>query len=123
VERPPGCLQCNLQCDHVQTESSFRSPGQVTASSLLIPSFPPSIPTADYPAVSSGMRTSERDSFTRKEHMSIHSDDTPQRGDEARPGVKPELIATLSTIPILATPAPRTGEQDGEWISRRYDEP
>ena len=62
------------------------------------------------------MRTSGHDSFTRNEAMSLHSDDTPQMEDQPRPGVGPDLTTTPPTM-IILTPAPRTGEQDGEWMS------
>lgn len=96
----------------------------MTASPLVYPlSFFPSVstttavhpaPAITFPAVLRCTRTSERNSFTREEAMSPHSDDTPQKRDQPRLGVNPDLTTTPATMAIL-TPAPRTGEQDGEW--------
>lgn len=98
--------------DHVQTKLALDLLAQLRPSLYLYLSLPFHL----HPTVSSSMRTSQSDSFTYNKHMSKHSGDIPQRNDQPRPGVIPDLTATPSTTPI-STPAPRIGEQDGEWMN------
>ena len=124
MERP--CPGVRTSCTN---QASSRSPGSDTGSPLhALPPFPFPPQEAVWPpslAVSFDMRTPEGDPFARNETASLHSDDTPQKRDQPRPGVNPDLTPTPPTSAIL-TPAPRTSDQDGgEWeepVYSRYDE-
>lgn len=119
-------------CTSFTNQASSGSAGALAASPLYAP---PSLsitttgvigpsPAITLPAVLLGMRTPEGDPFARDEAMSLRSDDTPQKRYQPRPGVNPDLTPTLPTTAIL-TPAPRTGDQDGECeelVYSHYDE-
>ena len=104
-------------------QASSRSPDKVTASplyplsSLIFPlqTVVRPLSVITFPTVLPGTRISERDSFTRNEAMSPHSDDTPQRRDQSRPGVNPDLMTMPPTTTVVLTSAPKIGQQDSEW--------